>query len=157
MATGTDGGQPDRANGASAVARVGAGEAVGVPAIRRGRVEAVAQLPWGQPINTDKPTEPLQGVQAIHEGAMRILEEIGIEFLNEEAKSYLRSAGCDVDSDSNNVRMDRAIVMEQVAKAPDLYITPRDPARTVQIGGGHMALSTYPAHLTVRTWTAADG
>lgn len=143
MATGTDGSQPDRATGASA-SRAGGRRRGGGRAgnTRRGRVEAVAQLPWGQPINTDKPTEPLheEGVQAIHEGAMRILEEIGIEFLNEEAKSYLRSAGCDVDSDSNNVRMDRAIVMEQVAKAPESFaITPRDPARTVQIGGGHMA------------------
>ena len=45
----------------------------------------INQMPWRLPINTDRPTEPLDGdgVQAIHDGAMRILEEIGIEFLNE--------------------------------------------------------------------------
>jgi trimethylamine--corrinoid protein Co-methyltransferase len=44
-------------------------------------------MPWRIPVNPDKPTEPLdeEGVAAIHRGAMRILSEIGIEFLNDEA------------------------------------------------------------------------
>ena len=44
-------------------------------------------------MNTDAPTEPLTGeqVQAIHDGAMRVLEEIGIEFLNEEAREVLKA------------------------------------------------------------------
>jgi len=39
-------------------------------------------MPWCLPINTDRPTEPLEGdgVQAIDVGAMRILEEIGSNF-----------------------------------------------------------------------------
>ena len=81
------------------------------------------------PVNTDKPTEPLdeEGVQAIHRGAMRVLEEIGIEFLNEEAKQILKAAGCTVAPDSNNVRMDRDFVLEQVGKAPSQFdITPRN-------------------------------
>ena len=70
---------------------------------------------------------------------MRILEEIGIEFLNEEAKDYLRQAGCTVDPDSDNVRMDRAWVMDMIAKAPAQFdITPRNPARKITIGGDHM-------------------
>ena len=50
---------------------------------RRGTA-AIEQMPWRIPVNTDRPTEPLgpEGVQAIHDGAMRILEDIGIEFLN---------------------------------------------------------------------------
>ena len=48
---------------------------------------AIAQMPWRIPVNPDRPTEPLDGdgVQAIHRGAMRILADIGIEFLNPEA------------------------------------------------------------------------
>ncbi len=55
---------------------------------RRGAGQALAQTPWMLPRNPDAPTEPLseEGVQAIHDGAMRVLEEIGIEFLNDEAK-----------------------------------------------------------------------
>ena len=46
-------------------------------------------MPWRLPINRDNPTEPLseEGIQAIHETAMRILEEIGVAFLNDEARA----------------------------------------------------------------------
>ena len=58
-------------------------------AARRGG-DVIEQMPWRIPVNTDRPTEPLteEGVQAIHDGAMRILEEIGIEFLNDEALGH---------------------------------------------------------------------
>ncbi|HJO04884.1 MAG TPA: trimethylamine methyltransferase family protein [Acidobacteriota bacterium] len=108
---------------------------------QRRSLSAVAQLPWTVPRNSDSATEPLdeEGVQAIHEGAMRVLEEIGIEFLNEEAKGVLRAAGCTVATDSDNVRMDRDFVIEQVAKAPgEFTITPRNPARRIPVGGDHM-------------------
>ena len=65
---------------------------------------------------------------------MRILEEIGIEFYNEEAIEILREAGCTIEGD--NVRMGRDFVMEMVAKAPTTFsITPRNPNRTIEIGG----------------------
>ncbi len=108
---------------------------------RRGAGQALAQTPWMLPRNPDAPTEPLseEGVQAIHDGAMRVLEEIGIEFLNAEAKSILRRAGCTVSPGSDNVRLDRGFVMEQVAKAPSEFtITPRNPARRVTVGGDAM-------------------
>ena len=52
----------------------------------RGKGPSITQMPWMLPQNRDKPTEPLppEGVEAIHNGAMHILEEIGIEFLNME-------------------------------------------------------------------------
>lgn len=109
---------------------------------RRTTAAAIEQMPWRIPYNIDAPTEPLppEGVAAIHDAAMRVLEEIGIEFLNEEAKDYLRKAGCMVDPDSDNVRMDRAWVMEMVGKAPSQFdITPRNPDRKITIGGKHMA------------------
>ena len=55
-------------------------------AVRRG-TSVIEQLPWTLPVNIDSPTEPLteEGVQRIHNAAMVILEEIGIEFLNPEA------------------------------------------------------------------------
>ena len=101
---------------------------------------AIAQMPWRIPVNPDRPTEPLppEGVAAIHDAAMRVLEEIGIDFLNDEARDYLRAAGCAIDGVT--VRMDRGFVLEQVAKAPGQFdITPRNPERRVTIGGRHMA------------------
>jgi trimethylamine--corrinoid protein Co-methyltransferase len=93
------------------------------------------------PRNSDVPTEPLDedAVHAIHDGAMRVLEEIGIEFLHEEAKQILDKAGCVVSPDSDNVRMDRDFVMEQVRKAPSQFdITPRNLGRKVSVGGDRM-------------------
>ncbi len=108
---------------------------------RRAKTSAVKQTPWTLPVNTDKPTEPLseEGVQAIHESAMRVLEEIGIEFLNQEAKDILRKAGCTVATDSDNVRMDRDFVLEQVKKAPSQFdMIPRNEAHKVTVGGNRM-------------------
>ncbi|MEM9205195.1 MAG: trimethylamine methyltransferase family protein [Pseudomonadota bacterium] len=102
---------------------------------------AVSQYPWTLPVNSDRPTEPLteEGVQAVHDGAMRILEEIGIQFLHPDAVDILRRAGCTVDEDGVTVRMGRDFVMEMIAKAPtEFTVTPRNPDRELTIGGKHM-------------------
>ena len=106
---------------------------------KRGSSGVIEQMPWRVPVNTDRPTEPLyeEGVLAIHDGAMRILEEIGIEILHDEALEHFRDMGCIING--TNVRMGRDIVMEMVAKAPSEFtITPRNPEREVTIGGDKM-------------------
>ena len=59
---------------------------------KRGQGAAIKQIPWSVPLNTDKPIEPLppEGVEAIHNAAMKILEEIGIEFLNLDPFYFLQ-------------------------------------------------------------------
>ncbi|WP_375230803.1 trimethylamine methyltransferase family protein [Roseobacter sp. S98] len=107
-------------------------------ASRRGSA-VIEQMPWKPPVNTDKPVEPLssEGVEAIHDGAMRILEEIGVEFLNPEAVEILRRAGADVTGE--NVRMGRDFVMEWVARAPSEFtLTPRNPDRQITVGGNNL-------------------
>ena len=58
---------------------------------RKSRRESLDQLDWKIPYNSDNFVEPLteEGIEAIHETAMRILEEIGIIFLNENACAFL--------------------------------------------------------------------
>jgi trimethylamine--corrinoid protein Co-methyltransferase len=107
-------------------------------AARRGQA-TIEQMPWRLPVNRDKPTEPLDaaGVDAIHQGAMRILEDIGIEFLNEEALALFKQAGCTVSG--TNVRMGRDWVMEMLGKAPSQFtLTPRNEAREIIVGGNHI-------------------
>ncbi|WP_135501464.1 trimethylamine methyltransferase family protein [Roseovarius aestuariivivens] len=108
-------------------------------ALRRG-VAVIDQMPWNPPINIDRPTEPLteEGIHAIHDGAMRILEELGIAFLNEEALEVLRgSGGCLIEGET--VRMGRDFVMEMVGKAPSEFtITPRNPDRAITLGGRNL-------------------
>lgn len=106
---------------------------------RRASAGHIAQMPWSPPVMTDPPVEPLrpEGVQAIHKGAMHILKEIGIEFLNDEALALFREAGVTVEG--HNVRMDEDFVMEMVARAPGSFtITPRNPERRITLGDNHL-------------------
>ncbi|HSO47355.1 MAG TPA: trimethylamine methyltransferase family protein [Rhizobiaceae bacterium] len=106
---------------------------------QRGKGAAIAQLPWSRPVNIDRPTEPVgpEGVLAIHDGAMTILEEIGIVMLNPDAVEILRKAGASVDGET--VRMGRDMVMEYVRMAPrEFTITPRNPERALRIGGNNI-------------------
>ncbi|MCR9125151.1 MAG: trimethylamine methyltransferase family protein [Rhodobacteraceae bacterium] len=129
-------------------------------AARRGGA-VIEQMPWRVPVNIDRPTEPLspEGVQAIHDGAMRILEEIGIEFLNHEALDILRRAGCTVTGE--NVRMGRDFVMEHIALAPASFtLTPRNPDRKITIGDGHIVfgnVSSPPNYWDMELGTKMPG
>ncbi len=99
---------------------------------------AVSQTPWHLPKIIDPHIEPIDddGTLNIHNAAMRVLEEIGIIFLCEEALHILAASGCKVDRDTKNVRMGRDFVMEQVRKAPSSFeIIPRNSERSVQVGG----------------------
>ena len=105
---------------------------------RRG-AELFKQSPWRMPVNHDPPIEPLseEGVQAIHNGAMKILEDIGIEFLNEESRTIFSQAGCRVDG--TNVKLDREWVIEMVGKAPSQFtITPRNSDYEIIVGGKYI-------------------
>ena len=100
---------------------------------------AIDQTPWRVPRITDPPVEPLteEGVEAIHQGAMRILSEIGIVFLNEEARGIMAKAGCKLRDET--VFFDPDFVMEQIALAPSSFtMTPRNPDRAITIGDGHI-------------------
>ena len=121
----------------------------------------LTQMPWRVPVNTDRPTEPLDdaGVAAIHDGAMRVLEEIGIEFLNDEACDLFREAGCKVDG--TNVKMGRDWVMEMIGKAPSSFtITPRNETRKLTIGDGHIVfgnVSSPPSYMDLEIGRKVPG
>ena len=106
------------------------------------KAAALNQLPWGQLEYIDDPINPLDedGVQKIHDAAMRVLEEVGILFLNDEARAILKAAGCDVDDTTQNVRFDRDWIMEKAKLAPASFtMTPRNPDRAIEIGNGKAA------------------
>ncbi|MEM1003827.1 MAG: trimethylamine methyltransferase family protein [Pseudomonadota bacterium] len=129
-------------------------------AARRGSA-VIDQMPWAPPVNIDRPIEPLDqdGIEAIHDGAMRILEEIGIEFYNDEAIGILREAGCTIEGD--NVRMGRDFVMEMIAKAPSTCsITPRNPEHRIEIGGKNLLfgnVSSPPNYWDMEIGTKVPG
>ena len=78
-----------------------------------------------------------EDVEVIHEQAMTILEELGIDFLHERARDLFQQAGMKVEGE--RVRFDRAFVLEEVGRAPSTFqVQARNPANTVTIGGDHM-------------------
>ena len=121
---------------------------------RRGSA-AISQMPWRIPVNTDRPTEPLneEGIQAIHNGAMQILEEIGIEILNAEALEIFREAGATINGE--NVRVSREFIMEMIAKAPSQWtLTSRNPDRQLPVGGNNILfgnVSSPPSYWTINS------
>jgi trimethylamine---corrinoid protein Co-methyltransferase len=81
-----------------------------------------------------------EAVDTLDKGWRRIVSELGIEFLSDEALELFRKEGQQVDE--RNVKLDPEFVMEQVAKAPrEFDIQARNPERTVHIGGDHMVFS----------------
>lgn len=57
-------------------------------------------------------------IAAIHDGALRILEELGIRVLLDEAREILRLGGALVDGGSGMVRIGREMVSSALASAP---------------------------------------
>ena len=61
----------------------------------RRKTELFKQSHWRLPVNHDPPIEPLskEGVQAIHNGAMDILEILGSNFLTRSRGQFLHRLG----------------------------------------------------------------
>ncbi len=75
---------------------------------------------------------------AIHDQAMRLLEEVGTEVHHDGALALLAQAGMRVDG--TRVRWDAGFVLERVAGAPSRSaVHGRDRARVVELGGGSLA------------------
>jgi trimethylamine--corrinoid protein Co-methyltransferase len=73
----------------------------------------------------------------LERGWRRLISEVGVEFLHEEALERFRAAGQSVED--TVVRFDPDFVLEQVAKAPaEFDLVARNPQRTIHVGGRHM-------------------
>ena len=74
----------------------------------------------------------------LDKGWRRIVTEIGIEFMSDQALDLFRAAGQRVEE--NTVFLDPEFVLAQVAKAPaEFDVAARNPANNIHIGGDSMA------------------
>jgi trimethylamine--corrinoid protein Co-methyltransferase len=81
-----------------------------------------------------------EAMATLDRGWRRIVSELGVEFLTDEALDLFRKAGQQVEE--RNVKLDPEFVLEQVAKAPrEFDLQARNPERSVHIGGDHMVFS----------------
>ncbi len=102
----------------------------------------VEQKPFRQPRRRFPAVEIVSAdeLEAIHDASLTILEEIGMDFLHEEAKSRLQRAGARVEPGSNRVRFDRAMVLETIRTCPSEFtLHARNPARHIRLGGNWVA------------------
>jgi trimethylamine--corrinoid protein Co-methyltransferase len=98
-------------------------------------------LPWRSVVNPYPPLPLLtvDQLEAVHEASLTILEELGIELMSVRARRLFAEAGALVDDESGNVRVGRDIIEGAVASAPASFdLTPRNPDKTVHIGGNHL-------------------
>jgi trimethylamine--corrinoid protein Co-methyltransferase len=116
---------------------------------RRGRQRressALTQLPWRALRNPYAPVRVLSEDQlaAIHDASMRILEEIGMDFLHPEARAILAAAGAEVEAGAERVRFDRGLIEEALSHAPASFkLHARNPAHDLMIGGNHINFAT---------------
>ncbi|MCP5368631.1 MAG: trimethylamine methyltransferase family protein [Hyphomicrobiales bacterium] len=102
----------------------------------------VQQRPWKQPRLRYEPTRAVSDdeLESIHQASLRILEEIGMDFLLPEARQMLKAAGADVDPDSERVRLDRGLVEQALSTAPSRFtLHARNPDHNLEMGGDYMA------------------
>ncbi|MEM7128127.1 MAG: trimethylamine methyltransferase family protein [Chloroflexota bacterium] len=106
------------------------------------QVLPLAELPFRQPQNPYAPYELLdeEQIEQIHNASLHILENIGIDFWDDETLDIWTQAGAKVDRAARHVWLDRGIVMEAIRSAPKTFTwRARNAAHNVTIGGNHVA------------------
>jgi trimethylamine--corrinoid protein Co-methyltransferase len=105
---------------------------------RRDRTAGLIQAPARQLRNPYPPFEILSAdqVETVHQASLRVLAEIGVNFLLPEARDILKQAGADVEQGGTRVRFDPSLVEERIRTAPAQFtLHARNPERNVAIGG----------------------
>lgn len=111
------------------------------PRRERRSASGIRQLAWRTHRNPYRPIEVLSEdqIEAIHNTSLRILEEFGIEFLDDDARRLAISKGAEAVSGTQRIRFDRALVLENVAKAPSSFtLHARNPDRNLTFGDNHI-------------------
>ncbi len=113
---------------------------------RRGAAGAgrsVPQLPRRKARRLFPPTELISQdqVEAIHLASLRVLAEIGMDFLLPEARQLLKSRGAEVEGE--RVRFPPGLIEEAIASAPARFtLHARNPENDTEIGGDTMVFGT---------------
>jgi trimethylamine---corrinoid protein Co-methyltransferase len=115
---------------------------------RRGRHHGVADTSHTRKVDYRNLTNPLikqpafteDRLEAIHQTALRVNEELGIKVLNEEARRLFKEAGADVDDSTWIVKIDRALIESALKTAPSEFtMQGASPEKNVVLGGDNIA------------------
>ena len=81
-------------------------------------------------------------LEKIHDASMRILENVGIDFMDDEALSAWKKAGAKVDFKAQHVWIDRGLLLELVDRAPAEFTWhARNSAYNLTVGGNFINFS----------------
>ena len=103
------------------------------------------QRPWAQPRLRYRPTEVVSAdeLESIHLASLRVLSEIGMDFLDPDAREALRAAGATIADGSERVRFDPDMVTETIRTAPSSFtLHARNPDHDLTIGEDWIAFGT---------------
>jgi len=101
----------------------------------------LTQKPFRQPRRRFPAVELVSAdeIEAIHRASLAVFEEIGMDFLDPEARRLLKAAGADVREGEPRVRLDRGLVETAIASAPaEFRLHARNPAHNLTFGGDHV-------------------
>jgi trimethylamine---corrinoid protein Co-methyltransferase len=110
---------------------------------RRRRGGGVESIPQPAPGQARLPFPPMRiisddEVEAIHRASLDLLEEIGMDVLNPEARDLYAAAGARVEGE--RVRIGREIIEEALKTAPaEFTMYCRNPERNLRMGGNWIA------------------
>ncbi len=101
------------------------------------------QLPWQQLKMPFEPTAVAneEQLELIHDGSMRVLEQIGIDVLLPEARQMMTDAGATADGE--RVRFDRQLLADLLESVPEQFtLHARNPSHNIIVGGNHVNFGT---------------
>ena len=90
-------------------------------------------------------------LEDIHQTALRVVEELGIRVLNEEARSLFKQAGASVDDDTLMVNIDRSLIEQALETAPSEFVLHgATPQKSATLGGDNIAFVSVggPPHIS---------
>ena len=102
------------------------------------------RLPFRRLKSPFPPLERLnqEQVEALHQASIHILENVGLDFFDEEALRIWEKAGAKVDWTNQHVWLDGDLVLEAASHAPSQFTWhARNPAHHVIIGGNAIAFA----------------
>lgn len=93
--------------------------------------------------------------EAIHRGALYVLEKTGMQIEHERALVLLADHGCQVDMDQRRARIPPGLVEDCLRRVPSSYIIrARDPDKDLMVGGNtvYFMQGMGMRYLDVETW-----
>lgn len=99
------------------------------------------QPPFRHLRNPLKPTDLISQdeLESIHLASLRVLKEIGVDVLHDEARRIMKAHGADVREGTQRVRFDSDMILELISHCPSEFtIHARNPAHNVRFGGDNV-------------------